>query len=135
LAWRNFALTFSEIWYVCFQAEETFCFTVGVYEMAINIETESLLTLAEASAMLPGRPSMCAIWRWRMKGVRGRRLETVVIGGRPYTSREALARFARQQGGADAVPKVRTPKQRERAIRAAERELSQGSVEHERRAR
>jgi Protein of unknown function (DUF1580) len=93
----------------------------------IDLEHESLLTLAEASALLPGRPSLCAIWRWRTKGVRGRRLETVIIGGKPYTSREALARFAEQQGGTD-TPTVRTPARRAKAIDAAERELQRAGV-------
>ena len=31
--------------------------------------------------------------RWRLRGVRGIRLETVLIGGTRYTSTEALSRF------------------------------------------
>jgi hypothetical protein len=90
----------------------------------IDIERESLITLAEASRLLPGRPSAATLWRWRNRGVAGgRKLETVVIGGRPYTSREALARFARQQGGADA-PASRSPRQRDKAIAQAEAELA-----------
>jgi len=72
--------------------------------------------------MLPSHPSLCALWRWRLKGVRGRKLETVVIGRTPYTSVEALARFARHQGGTDA-PTIRTPAARERSILKAEAEL------------
>jgi hypothetical protein len=95
--------------------------------MAIDISTESLISMGEASARLPGRPSLCTIWRWRLRGVRGRRLESVVIGGTPYTSVEALERFARHQGGTDA-PTIRTPAARERAIRQAERELADAGV-------
>ena len=89
----------------------------------IDINSENLLTMAEAAALLPGRPSLCCLWRWRVRGIRGRKLECVVLGGKPYTSREALARFARHQGGTD-QPTVRTPKARERAIAKAEAELT-----------
>jgi hypothetical protein len=95
--------------------------------MAIDVATERLLTLSQAAAMLPGRPSLCALWRWRTRGVRGRKLETVVIGGRPYTSVEALGRFARHEGGSDAQ-QIRTPKRRQRDIEAAERELTEAGV-------
>ncbi len=93
----------------------------------IDIASETLITLAQASERLPGRPSLCAIWRWRTKGIRGRKLESVVIGGRPYTSIEALARFAQHQGGRDTAP-IRSPKQRERSIAQAERELRSAGI-------
>jgi len=93
----------------------------------IDIASETLITLAQASERLPGRPSLCAIWRWRTKGIRGRKLECVVIGGRPYTSIEALARFAQHQGDDDA-PNIRSPKARARAIAKAEAELSDARI-------
>ena len=65
----------------------------------IDLNTEKLISFSQASARVPGRPSLCTLWRWRTKGVRGRKLEAVIIGGRPYTSAEALARFARQESG------------------------------------
>jgi hypothetical protein len=94
----------------------------------IDIKSESLLTLAQAAAMLPGKPSLCALWRWRKKGIRGRQLESVVIGGKVYTSVEALARFAQQQGSADGPKTTRTLNQSQRAIDAAERELQKAGV-------
>lgn len=60
--------------------------------MAITL-SEKLLTLSEARARLPGRPDMSTLWRWYQRGVRGVRLETVVVGARRYTSAEALERF------------------------------------------
>ncbi|MGD9719773.1 MAG: DUF1580 domain-containing protein [Pirellulales bacterium] len=98
----------------------------------IDIATEHLLTLAEAAQLLPGRPSVSTLWRWRQKGVRGRRLETVLIGAKPYTSREALGRFAEQEGGdSDSVTsscQPRSPGGRELAISRAERELAEEGV-------
>jgi hypothetical protein len=83
--------------------------------------------MSEASARFPGRPSLCTLWRWRLKGVRGRKLESVVIGGTPYTSLEALERFAQHQGGTEA-PTIRTSAARERAIRQAEQELADAGI-------
>jgi len=93
----------------------------------IDVTTEQLLTLSEAAALLPGRPSVATLWRWRTRGAHGRRLESVVLGGKVFTSREALQRFAEQRGGVDA-PTVRTPHQRERDIRKAEAELNDAGI-------
>lgn len=60
----------------------------------IDINRDSLLTLAEASKLFPHRPSRSCLWRWlNGKGRRGLRLESVVVGGRRLTSREAVADF------------------------------------------
>ena len=61
--------------------------------MAINPEHEELLTLAEASHVIPTRPDVRTIWRWLERGCRGVRLDSIRIGGRRYTSREAIERF------------------------------------------
>lgn len=95
--------------------------------MAIDISTERIISMSQASSMLPGRPTLCTLWRWRLKGIRGRKLECVIVGGTPYTSVEALQRFAAQQGGNDA-PTTRTPAARERAIQRAEKELSDAGI-------
>ena len=93
----------------------------------IDVTTEQLMYLAEAAAILPGRPSIATLWRWRVKGVRGRRLESVVLGGRVFTSREALQRFAHHEGGCDTAT-VHTATARDRAIRRAESELSEAGI-------
>ena len=92
--------------------------------MSISLE-ESLITLTQASNRLPTRPHVSTIWRWYTRGVRGVRLETIVIAGRRLTSIEALDRFAAATtAAADGQPApVRTPRQREQAIAAAERRL------------
>jgi Protein of unknown function (DUF1580) len=70
------------------------------------------------------------IWRWAMRGCRGVRLQTAMIGGIRMTSRESMQRFfQRLTAATDATaPVVRTPKQRETAIRQAERELSEAGI-------
>ena len=94
----------------------------------IDVTSETLITLPEAAALLPGRPSITTLWRWRTKGVRGRVLESVNIGGKVYTSEEALQRFAEYHGGSSVASPQRSPKERERAIASAERELEQAGI-------
>jgi Protein of unknown function (DUF1580) len=54
---------------------------------------EPPLSLAEAARLLPKRPNPATLWRWRKKGVRGVRLQTILIGGRRYVTRAALQQF------------------------------------------
>jgi hypothetical protein len=95
--------------------------------VAIDISTEQVITMPQASETFPGNPSLCTLWRWRLKGIRGRKLETVIIGGRPYTSVEALARFARYEGGNDTLT-IRSPAAREKAVTRAEEELRAAGI-------
>ena len=93
--------------------------------MQISLD-EEIVTLTEASHRLPGRPSASSIWRWHRHGLRGIKLETIVIGGRRrYTSIQALERFiTATTAAADGEPApIRTTRQRQKAILAAEREL------------
>jgi hypothetical protein len=88
----------------------------------IDINNERLLSLVEASRLLPGRPSAATLWRYRTKGIRGRVLASVAIGGKIFTSAEAVARFAEQRGDTQCVAQ-RTPTKREQAIARASAEL------------
>lgn len=97
--------------------------------MSIDIHSDSLLTISEAAKSLPMRPNVSTVWRWVQRGVRGVTLDTVLIGGRRYTSREALQSFVeRSTAAADGgTPPVRTSRQRERAMQQAEREFDANS--------
>ncbi len=90
--------------------------------MAIDLSEETYLTLAEASHLLPGRPHTTTMWRWMTRGVRGHRLETVVIGGRRFVSHEALHRFITATTAASpGAPSVPAPSaRRKRELAAAE---------------
>ena len=90
----------------------------------IDVNTETVVPLSKSG--IPGSPSLPTLWRWRRKGVKGVKLETVSIGTRVYTSREAVARFIeRTTAAANNEPTpVRSPAARERAIARAERELA-----------
>jgi hypothetical protein len=64
----------------------------------VNLVQEQLISLKEAPKHLPKRNGKrthySTVFRWATKGARGRRLESVFIGGVRYTSIEALNRFA-----------------------------------------
>lgn len=59
---------------------------------------ENLITLKEAGERLHGKPSERTIRRWVASGVGGAVLETVKVGGRRYTSTEAVGRFVEACG-------------------------------------
>lgn len=97
----------------------------------IDFSTENPRTLAEAARTLPGGAvHVSTIHRWRMKGVRGVRLETFLRGGIRYTTDEAIERFfVATTAAADGdVAPARTPKQRDRRIAAAERDLNEAGI-------
>jgi hypothetical protein len=91
----------------------------------VDINREQLLTFTQAAKLLPGRPNVATLWRWRTAGCRGVKLETVLVGGKRYTSQEALQRFVdATTAAADGVQiKPHTNRQRKASIDAAEREL------------
>lgn len=66
--------------------------------MAINIKTEKLFTLKQASRLLPlfggKKIHVSTLWRWYRFGSGGVKLECVRFGSRIVTSYEALQRFS-----------------------------------------
>jgi hypothetical protein len=96
----------------------------------IDTETERLVTITEAAKLLPSRPNVATLWRWRTAGVRGVRLETIMLGGRRMTSREALQRFHEGvTAAADGEPlPSRSNRQRERDERIARTELQEDGL-------
>lgn len=63
----------------------------------IDLNREEVISLSEAPKRLPGRPHISTLYRWAQR--RNRPLETLKLGGRVYTSVEALTRFAEQRNG------------------------------------
>ena len=96
----------------------------------IDLTIEKLISLRAAAKEFPDRPSSPTIWRWYSRGVAGVRLATVVVGGRRYTSREAIARFIAGTTAArdGQPPQLRSPAARERAVAKAEKELKNAGV-------
>lgn len=58
---------------------------------------ETLVTLTEACRCFPVRCSRSAVERWIRRGGRGAVLESVMLCGKRYTSKEAISRFLRAQ--------------------------------------
>jgi hypothetical protein len=59
--------------------------------MNINLLSEQRISvndLAAENSVTPG-----TVWRWLLTGLNGHRLESVLLGGRRFTSREALNRW------------------------------------------
>ena len=62
--------------------------------MAIDPFREDVFSLKEAARRVKGRKlHVATIWRWATKGLRGRKLETIPIGGVRCTTEAAMRQF------------------------------------------
>jgi len=98
--------------------------------MSIDITNENVFPVREAPRHIPGRPSQASVWRWVLHGVGGIKLDSILMGGRRLTSSEAIQRFADARTAAvngEAAP-TRTPRQRHRAIHAADAALARDGI-------
>jgi hypothetical protein len=98
--------------------------------VSIDIDREELISFTAATKVCKSRPHVATVWRWSTIGCHGVVLDSIVIGGRRFTSKEALERFisatdARAKG--EPLP-TRTPKQRQRSIAAAEKILEAAGI-------
>jgi len=75
---------------------------------------EHLLPMQEAAKLLPLRRGRLVgystLMRWCTDGIRGIRLESIPVGGRRCTSREALQRFMKRLAAVDAKRRRATSK-------------------------
>lgn len=101
--------------------------------MAIDLETEQLITLSAATRFFPARrrgkkPSFTCIWRWVVNGIGGVKLDAVKVGGTLCTSKAAIGRFIAAQTAND--PRINagrsctTSAARRKQIERAEDELA-----------
>jgi len=97
--------------------------------MAIDHQNEQVISIADAAQRLPGRPSVRTVWRWLDRGCRKTQLESILIGGRRYTSVEAVDRFLTAINEPDVKrASPATTAKRQRAIDQAERELQEAGL-------
>jgi hypothetical protein len=94
--------------------------------MAIDVQHENLIPINKAPAHIPGRPHISCLYRWMNH--KDRPLETIMIGGRRWTSVEAIGRFIAGCNAPGATGPVPTSARREREILAAERRLDAAGV-------
>jgi hypothetical protein len=92
----------------------------------IDFENETPVSMTAATKLIKSRPRLETLWRWRTSGCRGHVLETGLIGGRRFTTREAIARFLAAINGEPI--RSETPRQRERAVERAERRAAELGV-------
>ena len=61
----------------------------------IDVTVERPISFNQATKFLPDnrRPGFSTWWRWSVHGVRGVKLETILVGGRRCTTAEAVRRF------------------------------------------
>lgn len=103
----------------------------------INLRNEETFPFRELPKRLQEmtggkRPHISTCHRWVQKGIRGNRLETVLVGGQRLTSYEAVNRFiqtitAAASGISDQAPQQPSA-QRERDIATAEAELDAAGI-------
>lgn len=94
--------------------------------MAID-RSEDLVAWRHAAKSIPGAPHISTLHRWRLRGVRGVRLESILIGGSRFTSRQAITRFIDACNAPTpdtAQPVAFTADQRQRMSIAARQELA-----------
>ena len=90
----------------------------------IDIYAEHVFPLKDSPKHIPGRPHISTVVRWAQRGCRGIRLETALIGGIRYTSREAVQRFSeRTTATANDKSPSRSADHRHVQIEDAERKL------------
>lgn len=82
-----------------------------------------LIPFQQAAALLPGRPHIATLHRWRLHGVRGRKLPTVLVGGRRFVSRQVLAAWLRADPVELTPPPVGLPSSSEHRADVAEKAL------------
>ncbi|NLX56719.1 MAG: DUF1580 domain-containing protein [Planctomycetaceae bacterium] len=96
----------------------------------IDASCERLVPICDVPKMVPHRPHISTVVRWWTRGVKNQKLETLLLGGRRYTSAEALQRFfERSTAASDGQPiPARSQRERDVAVKAALRELDRLGV-------
>lgn len=86
----------------------------------MSIESETLIPFQQARNEFPGRKRVgnATLHRWRLHGVRGCKLETLVVGGQRFTSREAICRFIEAQNQPHAEPSMTAAERQARSAAA-----------------
>ena len=69
----------------------------------MDCNIDDLITIAEAAELIPGKPHICSVHRWILKGINGVTLKAVRVGGRRFKSREWVREFIDKQMRADSA--------------------------------
>lgn len=85
--------------------------------MPIDIESETLIPVRDVSKYVPGKPHALTCYRWTQRAENP--LEAIRVGGRLFSSIEAIRRFivhCSSEGAVASMPSVRGPHRIERTI-------------------
>jgi hypothetical protein len=105
----------------------------GPGEKSDGFQPEELLPIGRAARLIPGRRQgksiyVNTVWRWCVKGIKGIKLKSKMVGGQRCTTRRWLREFfeelsALSSRSAINPPRPRTPGQRQAASERAKDEL------------
>jgi hypothetical protein len=94
----------------------------------INPETETLILPKDVCRMFPGRSgngiSLSTVWRWMLQGRKRQKLDSLIVGGTRYTSKEAVQRFVAGLNGGQRGQSAQQRDDRTREARRVEHELA-----------
>ena len=94
--------------------------------MTIDIRSENLILFSDLPKHIPGRPHISTCYRFRLHGSHGVKLETIKVGGRRFTSLQAIDRFIKKATAAAdgaTVPPTESNRAREQRLKRVDAEL------------
>lgn len=91
--------------------------------MTLELQEEKFLSLRDAPKHFPGRPHISTIYRWITR--KNNPLETIKVGGRVFTTVEAIHRFI---AACNPSRSVAPPRLRQEQIEHAERTLDAAGI-------
>jgi len=94
----------------------------------IDIQNEKLRLLSQSAREIPGRPHISTVFRWWRHGVKGVKLETVLVGGRRFTSAEAIQRFIQRLSASTPVQRVEEKRHRSKDSQRVDEELDAAGI-------
>lgn len=94
--------------------------------MSIDLENEDLVPISQAARHIPGRPHLSCIYRWMNR--KDAPLESVRVGGRRWTSRQAISRFIASCNSSERATPAVVNKQREARAAAVDAALDREGI-------
>ncbi len=88
----------------------------------IDRKREELRNYPQISKEHPIHPSVATLWRWTLKGIKGQYFESLVYGGRRYSSLEAVDRFAALLSGLRSANGPQVSRRRQEEMARAEKQ-------------
>jgi hypothetical protein len=88
--------------------------------MSFDLLSESRISLKRLAREQNVALTTC--WRWTLRGIKGHVLESLSVGGRKFTTREAFARFIARTNDSPILSRTNCQREREQII--ARKELA-----------